>query len=454
MKVLDEFFRVSQRGSTIARELRAGLTTFVTMAYILPVNMGILSAAGLDAGAVFMATALSAALGTMLMGLWAGLPFALAPGMGLNAFFAYTVVLTMGFTPAFALAAVLTEGILFVLLSVTGIRTRLLEAVPEQLRLAIAAGIGLFIMFIGLQNAGIVIDNPATLVGITPDMGKASVCLAVIGTLITVGLWLKRVRGALLLGILSTWALGAAAQIGGWYVVNPEAGAFSLLPSGLLSSPPDVTPNLGLCFAGLKEAFADGNTLAGFVVVTLTFLYIDIFDTLGGFAGVMTKAGMISETGDFPGANRAFTSDAVATTVGAILGTSTVTTFAESAAGVEEGGRTGLTALTVALLFLAAVFFFPVIGAIPAFATAPALIMVGVMMCEPLTRFAWHTPEDLIPGIMTVVFMVTGYSISAGIMWGILFYLAARITLGRFREPPLLLWILGVLFILKMMFLD
>ncbi len=454
MPALDDFFGISRRGSTVSTELRAGLTTFVTMAYILPVNMGILSAAGLDAGAVFMATALSAILGTVLMGLLAGLPFALAPGMGLNAFFAYTVVLTMGFTPGFALAAVLAEGLIFLLLSVTGVRTKLLEAIPEQLRLAIAAGIGLFIMFIGLQNAGIVIDNPATLVGITPDMGKASVCLAVVGTMITAGLWLKRIRGALLLGILITWILGIAAQLAGWYVVNPEAKAFSLLPGALVSSPPSLAPTLGLCFAGMKEAFVDAATFGSFVVVTLTFLYVDIFDTLGTFTGVMTKAGMISQDGEFPGANRAFTSDAVATTVGAVLGTSTVTTFVESAAGAEEGGRTGLTALTTALFFLLSIFFFPVISAIPAFATAPALIMVGVMMCEPMAGFEWENPEALIPGIMTIIFMVTGYSISAGIMWGILFYLATNIAVGRINRPPLIMWVLGVLFVLKMIFLD
>lgn len=455
MKTLDAFFHISARGSTIPTEIRAGLTTFVTMAYILPVNMGILAAAGLDAGAVFMATALSAVVGTALMGLLAGLPFALAPGMGLNAFFAYTVVLTMGFTPGFALAAVLAEGVIFLVLSVTGVRTKLLEAIPGQLRLAIAAGIGLFIMFIGLQNAGIVLDHAATLVTINPAvLTQASTCLAVAGTAITAGLWLRKVRGALLLGILITWVLGMFAQFAGWYAVNPEAGAFSLLPRGVVSVPPGLGPTLGLCFAGIREAFSDPGVFGSFVVVTLTFLYVDIFDTLGTFTGVMTKARLITGNGEFPGADRAFTSDAVATTLGAVLGTSTVTTYVESAAGVEEGGRTGLTAVTAALLFLLSIVFFPVISAIPAFATAPALIMVGVMMCEPMADFEWKNPEALIPGIMTVIFMVTGYSISAGIMWGVLFYLATCIAVGKFREPPVIMWLLGILFLLKLAFLN
>lgn len=451
---VDGFFRISERGSTVGTEIRAGLTTFVTMAYILPVNMGILAAAGLDDGAAFMATALSAIVGTAVMGLWAGLPFALAPGMGLNAFFAYTVVLGMGFTPGMALAAVLVEGLIFLLLSMTGIRTQLLKSIPEQLRLAISAAIGLFIMFIGLQNAGIIVDNPATLVSISPDIRKASVCLGFIGIMITAVLWLRRIPGALLLGILATWILGMGAQLCGWYVTDPQTGAFSLLPSGLFSSPPDMSATFALCFKGLGDAFADGTAFSNFVIVTLTFLYVDIFDTLGGFTGVMTKARLIDENGEFPAADRAFASDALATAIGAVLGTSTVTTFAESAAGVEEGGRTGLTSLTVAMLFLLAIFLFPVVSAIPPFATAPALIMVGIMMCEPMSRFDWEKPEALIPGIMTIIFMLVGYSISSGIMWGVIFYLLTHLAAGKAKEPCRIMWGLGAVFILKMLFLD
>lgn len=453
MKALDRFFGITLRGSTISTELRAGLTTFVTMAYILPVNVGILSATGLDQGGVFMATALSAVIGTLLMALWAGLPFALAPGMGVNAFFAFTVVLTMGYSPSFALAAVLAEGLIFLLLSVTGIRTELLHSIPKQLRIAIACGIGLFIMFIGLQNSGIIQDNPAVLLQVNPDIfGTASVCLAVVGTFITAGLWLKKVRGALLLGILTTWGLGMIAQAAGWYVVDPAAKAFSLFPSGLVSTPPSMSAVFGLCFEGMTDAFASGEAFGNFVIVTLTLLYMDLFDTLGTFAGVMTKAKMMKADGEFPKANEAFAADAIATTVGAVLGTSTVTTFVESASGVEEGGRTGLTALTVAVLFLLSIFIFPIVSAIPAFATAPALILVGVMMCQPMADFEWNDPEALIPGIMTIIFMVGGYSIAAGIVWGVLFYLATKVFVGKACEPSMLLWIVGVLFLLKLVF--
>jgi len=456
MNIIDRFFQVSSRGSTISTEIRAGFTTFVTMAYILPVNMSILTSTGLDGGGVFMATALSAVLGTVLMGLLAGLPFALAPGMGLNAFFAYTIVLAMGYPPQFALAAVLVEGLLFVLLSLCGIRTHLLKAIPAALRLPITAGIGLFIMAIGLQNAGIVVSTSTAVTESAKSGGllfNPSVCLALAGIAITVVLWLRRVRGALLLGMLFTWFLGMLAQLGGWYVVDPEAKAFSLLPSALLSIPPSLAPTFGLCFSGLEEAFKDTAAFGSFAVVTLTLLYVDIFDTLGGFTGVMTKARLMDENGDFPNSNRAFLSDALATVVGAVLGTSTVTTFAESAAGVEEGGRTGLTSIIVALLFLASIFFFPVISAIPGFATAPALIVVGIMMCEPMSQFDWQDTEALIPGVMTIIYMVVGFSVSDGIMWGFLAYLLTKSAVGKYREPSLLLWILGILFALKMILL-
>ena len=455
MSFLEKTFHLAARGTSVGTEIRAGLTTFVTMAYILPVNIAILSAAGLDQGAVFMATALSAVIGSILMGLLAGLPFALAPGMGLNAFFAYTVVLTMGYSPAFALAAVLFEGLIFFVLSVTGVRTLLLNAIPKQLRLAIAAGIGLFIMFIALSNAGIVIDNPTLLVQVNPEvLRNPPVCLAVIGMIITMFLWVRKIKGSLLLGILLTWGLGILAELAGWYVPNPEARVFSLIPSGLISTPPSVDSLFGLCFQGVEDALASRDAFMSFIVVTLTFLYLDIFDTLGTFAGVMTKARMVTPQGDFPKANEAFASDAIATTVGAVLGTSTVTTFVESASGVADGGRTGLTAITVGLLFLVSIFFFPIVSAIPAFATAPALMMVGIMMCEPLREFEWTNPEALIPGIMTMLFMVVGYSISAGIVWGLLFWILMKLAAGKARDITPFLWCLGLIFVLKMVFFD
>lgn len=450
---LDKRFRITERGSTVGTEFRAGLTTFITMAYILPVNMNILSQSGLDGGAVFMATALSAVLGTILMGLFAGLPFAQAPGMGLNAFFTYTVVLTMGFDPSFALAAVLVEGLIFIGLSVTNIRTKLLEALPKQLRLAISAGIGLFIMFIGFQNAGIVIGNPSTLVEVNPALTTPSTFLAILGLGITVILWLKKVKGSLLIGIFATWVLGIVAQMAGWYVPDPAASIYSLLPSGIISTPPSMAPTFGLAFKGLGTAFSSAESIGQFIVVVLTFLYVDIFDTLGTFMGVATKAKLMDDSGNFPGASRAFTSDAIATTAGAIMGTSTVTTFVESAAGVEEGGRTGLTAVFTAIFFALAIPFFPIISAIPSFATAPALIMVGVMMCETLREFEWDNPEALIPGIFTIIFMVVGYSISAGIMWGVLFYLLVKVVMGKAKDPSVLMWVLGALFIIKLFIL-
>lgn len=449
---MEKFFKLKERGTNVKTEIIAGLTTFVTMAYILPVNMQILSESGLDAGGVFMATALAAVIGTLLMGLFAGLPFAQAPGMGLNAFFTYTVVFAMGFTPQFALAAVLVEGLIFIVLSITGIRTKLLESIPKQLRLPISAGIGLFIMFIGFQNAGIVVGDAATLVTTNPDLTGVAVALAIIGLAITIILWLKKVKGALLIGIFATWVLGMLAQLIGWYVPAPDAGMYSLFPSGIVNfaAVPGLGKTFGLAFQGFGEAFSSPMNIANFVMVVLTFLYVDIFDTLGTFAGVATKAKLVDEHGNFPGAGRAFTSDAIATTCGAILGTSTVTTFVESAAGVEEGGRTGLTAVVTGIMFLLAIPFFPIISAIPGFATAPALIMVGVMMCEPMTEFDWANPEALIPGVFAIIFMVVGYSISAGIMWGILAYLLVKTVMGKAKEPGVIMWVLGVLFLIKL----
>jgi len=451
---LDRVFDVSGRGSSVKVEILAGLTTFATMAYILPVNVNILSAAGLDGGAVFMATALGSVIGTVLMALLAGLPFALAPGMGLNAFFAYTVVLGMGYTPSFALAAVLVEGLIFIVLSRTGVRTALFNAIPTELRYAVSAGIGLFIMFIGLQNAGFIIGDPATLVAINPRLNTAAVALAIIGTAITLVFWLKKVRGALLLGILATWILGIVAQFAGWYVINPDAGAFSLIPSGILSPPPSLAPTFGLCFAGFAEAFSSAADIGRFFVVMLTFLYVDIFDTIGTLTGVATKAKMLDSNGELPGIKGALTADAVGTAAGAIMGTSTITTFVESAAGVEEGGRTGLTSMVTALCFLLSIFLYPIVGTIPGFATTCALVVVGVMMLEPLGGLDFSNPEQVIPAAFTVGLMVMGYSISAGLQWGVLSYLLVKLATGKAKEANKVVWVLGALFLIKIVILD
>ncbi len=454
VKGLDKFFKYSERGSTFGTEVRAGLTTFATMAYILPVNMSILSAAGLDAGAVFMATALSSVLGTVLMGLMAGLPLALAPGMGLNAFFAYTVVIGMGYPPEFALAAVLTEGVIFIILSLTGIREALFNAIPKELKMAVSAGIGLFIMFIGLQNSGFIVADAATKVAINPDLGGAAVALSIIGLAITIILYIRKVKGALLIGIIATWVLGIVAQLAGWYQVNPELSAFSLIPSGVISAPPSMAPTFGLVFKGFASVFASADSFMSFIVVMLTFLYVDIFDTLGTLAGVATKAKLMDENGKLPGIKGALTADAIATTAGAIMGTSTVTTFVESAAGVEEGGRTGLTSMTTAACFLLSILFFPVISAIPAFATTCALVMVGIMMFEPMREFDFLNPEALVPGVITIGFMVMGYSISAGLMWGVLAYILVKVVAAKFKDITPVMWVLGALFLLKLFVLD
>jgi AGZA family xanthine/uracil permease-like MFS transporter len=358
----------------------------------------------------------------------------------------------MGFSPAFALGAVFVEGLIFLVLSLTNVRVKLLTALPKQLRIAIAAGIGMFIMFIGLQNAGIVIGG-ATLVEINTALLTPTVFLALLGLAITAVLWLRKVKGALLIGIIVTWVLGIIAQLSGWYTVDAAAGAYSLLPDGVVSAPPSIAPTFGIAFDGLKEAFSSTANIGKFAIAMLTFLYVDIFDTLGTFAGVSVKAKLADANGNFEGAGKGFTSDAIATTVGAVLGTSTVTTFVESAAGVEEGGRTGLTAVVVAVLFALAIPFYPIISAIPSFATAPALVLVGIMMCEVLKDFDWGDGIGLLSGVITILFMVVGYSISAGIMWGVIFYLIGKAVTGKTKDTNALLWVLGILFVIKLFIL-
>lgn len=445
---LDDYFGISRLGSTPMTEVRAGLTTFVTMAYILPVNTEILSAAGLESGSIFMATVISSIIGCLMMGLWAKLPFALAPGMGLNAFFAFTAVLTLGMTPATALAAVFVEGLIFILLSVTGLRTKLMHAIPRQIQIAVGAGIGLFIMTLGLRQAGIVVGSEATLTALASQIASTPAILSILGVLLTAALWIRNVRGALLIGILGTWAAGMLCEAAGIM-----SFAHSIIPAALVSVPPLEDFTFGMAFDGFA-GITDMNSLGAFVIVVLTFLYLDIFDTIGTFTAVMLSAGMMDKKGDFPHVDRAFLSDAVATTAGALVGTSTVTTFAESAAGVREGGRTGLTAVVVAAAFAAASFLYPLVIAIPAFATAPALIVVGAMMCAMLADFEWKKPEVLVPGLVTITFMITANSISAGLMWGVIFYAACFLFAGRRKEVSAMLWALAVLFVLKAVFFD
>ena len=446
---LEKQFKLKEKGTNIRTELIAGATTFATMAYIMAVNSSILSDAGLDAGAVFTATALSSAVGTIAMGLLANMPFAMAPGMGMNAFFAYSVIIGMGYSPQLALAAVFIEGLIFIVLSKTGIRTKLFNAIPLTLKYAVGAGIGLFIMFIGLANAGVVVADMATLVTIG-NLRQPTVAIALIGVIAIIILLTRNVKGALLIGILISWILGIIAQFTGWYQVDPGAGAFSLLPTAIVSAPPSLASTFGMCFSGLSEVFNGSTSLLTFFSVMFTFLFVDIFDTLGFLAGIATKAKMLNEQGELEDADKALLSDAIGTTVGAILGTSTVTTYLESAAGVQEGGRTGLTSLVTAGFFVLSLFFSPIFLTIPGFATAPALIIVGIFMIEPIMHLKLDDFEDSIPLGLTLISMPLFYSISHGLAFGLISYVIVKAAVGKSKEISGLMWILSVVFLFQM----
>lgn len=460
--MLEKLFKLKENNTTVKTEVLAGITTFMTMAYILAVNPSILAAAGMDQGAVFTATAVASFLGTLLMALFANYPFALAPGMGLNAYFAYTVVIGMGYTWQVALAAVFVEGLIFILLSVTNVREAIFNAIPMNLKSAVSVGIGLFIAFIGLQNAKIVIGG-ATLVelfslegynslnGVEASMHDVglTVILAIIGILITSILVVRDVKGNILWGILITWILGIICQLTGLYVPNPELGMFSLLPdfsNGI--SIPSLAPIFGkLSFSGIK--------IGQFIVVVFAFLFVDLFDTLGTLIGVSTKADMIDENGKLPKIKGALMADAVATTAGAVIGTSTVTTFVESASGVSEGGRTGLTAVTTAILFGASLLLSPIFLAIPSFATAPALVVVGFYMLSNVVNIDFTDFTEGIPCFICIAAMPFFYSISEGISMGVISYVVLNVISGKAKEKKLsvLMYVLAVLFIGKYFFL-
>lgn len=456
---MEKFFKLKENGTDVKTEVIAGITTFMTMAYILAVNPNILADAGMDRGAVFTATAVAAFVGTALMALLANYPFALAPGMGLNAYFAYTVVLGMGYSWQTALTAVFVEGIIFIALSVTNVREAIFNAVPRNLKSAVSVGIGLFIAFIGLQNAKIVIGG-ATLVelfsikgynsihaaegvaGSVNDVG-ITVLIAIIGVIITALLVVKEVKGNILLGILATWILGIIAQLTGLYVPNPALGLFSVLPdfsNGL--SIPSIGPVL------FKLEF-DKIMSLNFVVVMFAFLFVDLFDTIGTLIGVSTKAGMLDKDGKLPNIKGALLADAIATTAGAMLGTTTVTTFVESASGVSEGGRTGLTAMTTAVLFAVSLLLSPIFLAIPSFATAPALIVVGFYMFTNVVHIDFSDMTEAIPCYICIVAMPLFYSISEGISMGIISYVLINACTGRSKKVTPLMYVLSILFILK-----
>ena len=445
-----DFFKLKENGTTVKTEIIAGITTFMTMAYILAVNPDILGAAGMNRHGVFVATILSAVLGTVLMGLLANYPFAQAPGMGLNAFFAYTVVIGMGYSWQYALAAVFVEGLIFILLTACNVREALFNAMPNCMKYSISAGIGLFIAFIGLKNAGVVVDDASTLLALG-SMIQPQTVLCILGTIMTVVLMKRNVRGAMFFGILLTWGLGIIAQFTGWYVVNPEVGAYSLLPS--FNESGSLFGGLGevaFKFPQISEIFGSVENIFNFAVIVFSFLFVDLFDTLGALMGVASKANYLNEKGELPRAKQAFFADAVATTVGALLGTSTVTTFVESTAGVMEGGRTGLTAISTAVCFVLALFLAPVFLAIPSFATAPALIVVGILMLDGILKVDFEDLSETLPAFLTMAMMPFTGSIAEGIIFGGISFVLVKVLTGKRKEVSVMMYILAVLFIMKL----
>ena len=450
----EKVFHLSKNHTDVKTEVVAGITTFMTMAYILAVNPSILGAAGMDSGAVFTATALASLVATLLMAGLANYPFVLAPGMGLNAYFAYTVVLNMGYTWEMALAAVFIEGIIFILLSLTSVREAIFNAIPMNLKHAVSVGIGLFIAFIGLQNAKVVVDG-ATLVTMYSFKGSLAdgtfnsvgitVLLAIIGILLTAVLVVKNVKGNILWGILATWALGMICQAVGLYQPNPELGMYSVFPD--LSKGfgvPSMAPTL------FKLDFSKMLSV-DFLVVMFAFLFVDMFDTLGTLIGVASKADMLDKDGKLPQIRGALLADAVGTSVGALFGTSTTTTFVESAAGVAEGGRTGLTAVVAAILFGLSLFLSPIFLAIPSFATAPALVVVGFLMMTSVTKVDFSDFTEAIPSYIAIIAMPFMYSISEGIAMGVISYVFINVVTGNAKKKKisLLMYILAILFVLK-----
>ena len=452
--MLEKFFKLKENGTNVRTEVVAGITTFMTMAYILAVNPSILSASGMDAQAVLIATALASFIGTMCMALLANYPFALAPGLGLNAYFAYTVCGSMGYSWQIALFAVFVEGLIFIVLSLTNVREAIFNAIPLQLKKGVSVGIGLFIAFIGLQNAGIVVNNDSTLVSIvdfTADFHTSgiSALLAVIGIFIIAVLYVKKVKGAILIGIFATWILGIICQLTGLYVVTPDAGYYSLIPAWSSFNLGAISSIFGQCFK------ADFSSLRAFdfVAIVCAFLFVDIFDTLGTLIGCATKADMLDKEGKLPRIKEALLADAIATTAGAVLGTSTTTTFVESSAGVAEGGRTGLSSVVTGLLFLLAVFLSPIFITIPSFATAPALLFVGFLMISAVTAIDFNDFTEAVPAYLALIAMPLTYSISEGIAAGVISYVVINLISGKAKKITPLMYVLAVLFICKFIFL-
>ena len=447
---MEKLFKLKEHNTTVKTEVMAGITTFLTMAYILAVNPNMLSASGMDSGAVFTATALASALATFIMAFWANYPIALSAGMGLNAYFAYTVCLgqLQGIDDPWkiALAAVLVEGIIFIILSFVKLRETIVNAIPENLKYGITSGIGLFIAFVGLKGAGVVVSDDSTLVALG-NFGRPEVALCLIGILVIAVMNHYNVKGSILWGILITWILGIIAQLTGWYVVDPDAGAASLIPS--LSASSFIPPSISSTFCKFDFAWI-GSHVSEFVVIVFSFLFVDMFDTIGTVIGVAEKADLLDEDGNLPRVGRVLMADAIGTVAGSMLGTSTVTSFVESSSGVAEGGKTGLTAMTTGILFLVALFLSPIFLAIPSFATAPALVIVGFFMASSIKKMEFDGDlADAVGGYLAFLMMPLTYSIANGIMFGVLAWFIIKVCTGQLKKIHPVMYIVCALFIIR-----
>lgn len=449
--MLEKIFKLKENNTSVKTEVIAGITTFMTMAYILAVNPNILSDSGMDKEAILIATCIASFIGTLCMALMANLPFALSAGLGLNAYFAYTVCGEMGYSWQIALFAVFVEGLIFIVLSLTNVREAIFNVIPLNLKKAVSVGIGLFIAFIGLQNSGLVVASSTlvTITDFTKSFHTSGICalLAVIGVFITAVLYIKKVKGSILIGIVSTWILGIICELTNIYVPDNK-DFFSVIPTKIVSF--DFSA-LGSTFGQCFNLDFKAVSIVNFVIVVFAFLFVDLFDTLGTIIGVSTKAGMLDENGKLPKIKPALLSDAIATSAGAVLGTSTTTTFVESSAGVAEGGRTGLTAAVTGLLFLVATIFSPLFITIPSFATAPALIMVGFLMFGAITdiKFTDDNLTEAIPAYLCIIAMPLFYSISEGIAIGIISYVLLNTICGKAKNVKPLMYVLAILFLLK-----
>lgn len=452
--MIEKLFKLRENHTDVRTEVIGGVTTFMTMAYILAVNPSMLSAAGMDATAVLMATCLASFVGTAVMALLANYPFALAPGMGLNAYFAFTVCGAYGYDWRVALLAVFAEGIIFIILSLTSVREAIFNAIPSGLKKGVSAGIGLFIAFVGLQGAHVIVNSDSTLttyVNFASQFRTYGICalLAIIGTLLIAVLYAKNVKGSILIGIVATWILGMLCQAAGIYAVDVENGFYSLYPTFAITDFSALSQTFGQCFAGDFSNISIPN----FIVVLLAFLFVDMFDTIGTLVGVATKADMLDEDEKLPNIKQALLADAIATSAGAVLGTSTTTTFVESSAGVGAGARTGLASMVTGLLFLVSIFFAPIFTAIPGFATAPALIFVGFLMVSSILHVDFDDLTEAVPAYLCMLAMPLAYSISEGIAIGVISYVAVNACCGKTKKIAPLMYVLAVLFICKYIFL-